>query len=364
MSKNTDADLITAWEEFCDGLKPLVRTVLERGPHHDVDRAEGIRHLTRLLRLGFLLHIEHGDPAAPRLIRYMDDTMKFGVDNPDQVYLWARISEKYEYRLWGTRGTTAYVGIGVYAGSIARGDARTVAHVDLDEMALDADGRFEVCLGVRPRGRNWIRLEPGTSTLIIRQTMNDRTGERPGELHLERIDAQEPPPPVDSRRVARGLLRTVRHAAASLQVFCGLADRWAARPNVFHLSDTRMARSTFGDPDLYYAGGYWKVAADEALVIDFVPPACRYWSFLLCNHWAESLDYRYRPVWTNASRARLRDDGSVRIVVAHRDPRIADANWIDTEGHFQGVMTLRYLGASETPLPSTRLVPAASLPHL
>ena len=110
-----------AWEAFCDSLKGAGQIVLEHAPDHDIDRAEGFRYLTRLLRMGLKLSLEHADPAAPRLIRYMDETQKFGVDNPDQLYLWARISGAYSYRLRGPRGSASYYGIGVYAGSAGRG---------------------------------------------------------------------------------------------------------------------------------------------------------------------------------------------------------------------------------------------------
>ena len=103
-----------AWDDFCDQLKEAGRIVLEHAPESALDRAEGFRYLTRLTRMAFKLCLEHGDPAAPRIVRYMDDTQKFGIDNPDQLYLWARIGGRYSYRLRGQRGTAAYYGIGVY----------------------------------------------------------------------------------------------------------------------------------------------------------------------------------------------------------------------------------------------------------
>ncbi len=122
-----------------------------------------------------------------------------------------------------------------------------------------------------------------------------------------------------------------------------------------------MAEESFGDPDLYYSGGYWKVAPDESLVIEFTPPECVYWGFLLCNYWTESLEYRYRPVSTNKHRATLRGDGSVKIVVAHRDPGLPGVTRIDTEEHREGTMTLRWLLAETNPIPVPRVVHFADL---
>ena len=350
-----------AWNEFCDALKSAGRVVLERSPDSDLDRSEGYRYLTRLLRMGLKLSLEYADPAAPELIRYMDETQKFGVDNPDQLYQWARISANYEYRLSGPRGSVGYIGIGVYAGSAGRGGRRTVAHVHADELEIGPDDRIELILSARAHPGNWIRLEPDTTTLLIRQTMNDRATEVPAALRLERLDRSGPPAPLEPSRVVKGLARAARQVIGSATVFADLSDRWAQQPNILHPSDARMAEESFGDPDLYYMGGYWKLAPDEALVIEFSPPKCHYWSFLLCNYWTESLEYRYRPVWTNKQRARYRADGSVKIVVAHSDPDLPDCTWIDSEGHGEGVMTLRWLLAEQTPVPTPRVVKRAAL---
>jgi len=346
----------SAWREFCRSLEAAGDLVLSRAPDHPIDRAEGVRYVTRLVRMAFKLCLEHSDPAAPRLIQYMDPTQKFGVDNPDQLYQWARISADYDYRLCGPRGTVSYIGIGVYGGSAGGGGRRTIAHTNTTKLAIGGGGELDVVLSAKPHPGNWIRLEPGTTTMIVRQTRNDVEGEVLADLRLERIDAPQLPPPLSSVQVAKGLDRAAKQILGTIQVFADLADRWRERPNYLHPSDVKMAEQSFGDPDIYYMGGYWRLGDDEALVIDFTPPRCAYWGFLLCNYWTESLEYRYRRVSTNKHRARYRGDGSVRIVIAHEDPALPDVDWMDTEGHREGTMTLRWLLAQSTPIPSPRIV--------
>ena len=75
----------------------------------------------------------------------------------------------------------------------------------------------------------------------------------------------------------------------------------------------------------------------------------------------EAFDYRYFPVWVNKHTARYRRDGSVRVVVAHEDPRVADANWIDTCGHERGTMCWRWIRAQDLPQPQTRVVQLAQV---
>jgi hypothetical protein len=351
-----------AWEAFCDSLKAAGALVLAPdAPAADVDRAEGFRCLTRLVRLALKTGLEYGDPAAPQLIPYMSDSQKFGIDNPDQDYLWARISGRRRYRLSGSRGSACYLGIGVYAGSAARGDGRTVAHVHAEELAPAADGRLELVLSPEPSPGHWIRLDPDASTLIVRQTYGDRAAEEPARLVLECLDRSEPPPPLSPERMARALERAALQVTGSLAFFKRLSNGWRETPNVLHPTDRELANKSFGDPDLYYCGGYWRLAPDEALVVDFLPPRCRWWGFLVCNYWTESLEYRYRPVATNGHRARRRGDGSVRIAIAPEDPGLPDVNWLDTEGHGEGTMCLRWLLAEQTPVPTPRLVKLAEL---
>ena len=344
-----------AWQRYCRALEQAGELVLARAPAHGIDRAEGLRYVSRLARMAFKLCIEHADPAAPRLIQYMDPTQKFGVDNPDQLYQWARISASYTYRLHGPRGTVSYIGIGIY-GTTPEGRRRTVAHRNVFALEPAKDGGIDVALSATPQPGNWIRLEPGTTTMIIRQTRNDVEGEVLADLKLERIDAPPMPPPLRSAQITKGLERAARQILGTVVVFADLADRWRASPNVLHPSDTTMAEQSFGDPDIYYVGGYWKLAPDEALIIDLEPPECVYWGFLLCNYWTESLEYRYRPVSTNKHRAVKRRDGRVRIVIGHEDPKLADVNWMDTEGHVEGTMTLRWMMAETTPVPVPKVV--------
>ena len=60
----------------------------------------------------------------------------------------------------------------------------------------------------------------------------------------------------------------------------------------------------------------------------------------------------------------IRPDGSVRIVVAHREPGLPDANWLDTAGHDRGVWLLRWMEAREDRLPAIRRVPFSELARL
>ena len=90
-----------------------------------------------------------------------------------------------------------------------------------------------------------------------------------------------------------------------------------------------------------------------------MPPACEYWNLQIGNHWLESLDCAFADTHVNHETAVLRDDGSVRIVVARSDPGCD--NWLDTMGHRRGGLALRWVGASEVPDTQSGVVKLASL---
>ena len=58
------------------------------------------------------------------------------------------------------------------------------------------------------------------------------------------------------------------------------------------------------------------------------PPECRYRSLSLCDYWGASFDYRYWNIHVNNDTAFVRPDGSVRIVIAHRNPGLAGINFL------------------------------------
>ena len=51
------------WSDFCDQLKISGENVLKSSlALSELDKAEGIRYLTRLLRIGLEMHLENNNP--------------------------------------------------------------------------------------------------------------------------------------------------------------------------------------------------------------------------------------------------------------------------------------------------------------
>src|SRR5512139_744114 len=216
----------TAWEEFCDTLKRAGAVIRrERSPHDLLDQAEGYRYLSRLVRLALEKFVEHADPTTPRFYRLSHETGKIGCDNPDSYYQNAAISGAYEYRLWGTRGTIPYLGFGTYFGHYGSG-ARSgcSGYLDASELHVEPDGRFEIILSCTPHPGNWLRMEPDTSMLIVRQNFLNRTNERLAELHIERLDASGSPAPLRPDELAAGLADAARFVVGTASLFADWAE--------------------------------------------------------------------------------------------------------------------------------------------
>jgi hypothetical protein len=344
------------WDEFCDALKAAGRVVTsDMSPSDPFQRAEGYRYLTRLLRAALETFVEDADPMAPELVRTCHETIKMGADNPDNYYQNAPINGKYEYRLFGKRGTVHYLGFGTQEGNYgATGSLDTSGYLDASQLSIDPDGSLEIAVSSEKRPGNWLPMSAKSRTLVVRQTFLDRVREKPAELKIERVGGRHAPRPLTPQGIDRGLAASAKFVEGCARLFNQWAHGFQARINQLPLFDPKVATAAGGVPHIAYYHGYWRLQADEALVIDVKPPSCDYWNFQLNNHWMESLDYRYYNISINRHSARLRPDGSVCVIVAHRDPGLG--NWIDTAAHTEGTMCWRWVRATEHPQPMTRVV--------
>ena len=350
-----------SWEEFCDTLKSAGQTILADGqPDTVLDRAEGFRYLSRLTRAALETFIEYADPLAPVLNRPVHETAKIGADNPDNYYQHANLRGQHDYRISGTRGTIHYLDFATQSGGVASsGDSQQAGHLDAADLDIASDGRFEILLSCEEKPGNWLRMTPDTTALIVRQTYLDRDSETPADLRIERIGGDGKPTPLTPQALDQGLKQ-----ASGLVVSCAaLFSNWAAgfqkHTNELPKFDDAVSMGAGGDPNICYYHSYWRLGPEEVLVIETTPPRCKSWNFQLDNHWMESLDYRYHRIHVNKHTARYRDDGSVRIVVAHEDPGVD--NWIDTAGHSQGTMCFRWIRAEAHPQPQTRVMKITEL---
>ena len=351
-----------SWDEFCETLKAAGAALQFPGaPNDPFNQAEGYRYLSRLARAGLMAFIEHSDPRMPVLHQVANETVKMGADNPDNHYFTAAISGEYEYRIRGKRNTVGYLAFGTQTGNYGQGGSMpTTAYLEGSDIALDADGRFEILLSTEKKDGNYLPMVPETAALIVRQTFFDRSKEVPADLDIECIsgkDGVSRPTPLTAAKVDAGLKSASTLVAGASLLFAKWVRDFQKHSNRLPRFDPQVSLNAGGDPNIAYYHSHWALAADEALVIEVTPPECEYWNFQVSNYWMESLDYRYHRIHTNKYLADYEPDGSVRIVVAHKNPGVS--NWLETTGHEQGTMCFRWVRASEHPEPNTRVVKLA-----
>jgi len=377
-----------AWQEFVGSLADAAKTITgPTGATNELERAEGFRYLTRLLAAGLEMHLERADPQRPSFTRMLSPIRKFLGDNPDVLYEWVPLDGAQRYRIRGRRGDERYLAFCVYERS-AEGATKIGANLSDAQMRFGPDGGFEVVVAPeRPAdAQNWLRLGPEAASMIARQYFHDPSSARPAQLEIEALPAASAPAPLSEALLATRLaavahfVRETSELSATLSVFAGLnpasregevehralqvvggavqAERPSARELAMQL-DPKVVAGHLPTPDIAYTGAWWSIGPDEAVVVEGTPPPCRYWAVQTFNRWFESPDYRFRRVALNDAQAVLEPDGSLRVVIAARDPGVA--NWLDSAGHEEGHVVFRALLAEEPPVLRFRIVPLASL---
>jgi len=213
------------WAQFCRELEQAGQAVLTSNlASGEMDRAEGMRYLSRLARVGLDMFVEHADPAFPSFYQASHATAKIGSDNPDNLYQNATISDDYAYRIWGTRGTVPILSFGTKANRYRiDGTMASTGELDIRDMQLGEDGSFELIVSREKQAGNWLPLEADSSMLIVRQTFFDKSQEVPAEVQIEALDSPGHPAPLDVAGLAEGLSRVPAFVKGTSETFI----RWA-----------------------------------------------------------------------------------------------------------------------------------------
>jgi len=322
------------------------------------------RALMHLLE-GGLASMFESDPAHPQFRRIVSPWRKFTGDNSDAIYFDAPVSPEYAYRVRGTMDGATYVSFSIEAdtqdGSMA---SRTVGAINDVDFEVDDESRFEIRFGGAAQQRNWLPLEAGASRITTRHYYENRepASADPARNPALEIEVIDPPPPSlqTDDSVATGIRRAARFvrsrtldqlpmASGERPAFVGLT------PNVF---PQPVTPGDFGlaAVDAAYSMAPYVIGPDDALVMTGRWPTCRFANVCLWNRHQQTYDYTTRRVSLNRSQTRLEPDGRFRMVLAGRDPGVA--NWIDTEGRPFGLVFWRFmLPEGEIETPTAEVVP-------
>lgn len=343
-----------AWRRFAERIGELGAIVLQPGaPDSPQDRAEGYRYLARTLAASLDLWIKRADPDQPQ-VSWVSDT--WGMPNADGVYTNVPLRGDAVYEVRGRRGSVHWLNFQVTAGWFgSKTPMRVVSEVSDDQLEIGADGRFTLILGGPKREKNWLPLAPDASMLTVRQFFYDWDAETRAEIEVVCLDAKPEAGAPDPAALAErlDLVAAITHATADFGPKRALAGRTHVA-NAF--GPPAGAASQLGINRNVYASGHYVLGPDEALILEVRPPEkCRYWGIQLGSFWLEPIDFASHQSSLNGRQAVLDPDGVFRAVVSARDPGVP--NWLDTAGHAEGAMLIRWLECDEGPRPTTKQVP-------
>lgn len=339
-----------AWTQTQEALGFAVSRVTgDPDPLNERESADGNLYVMRVLAAVAESSLLTVDPRRPAFLPMLESVRYLGACGPDIDYDVALILPGARYRITGERGGATFVGIAVYAQSGELGASGIVASMDVDDL-VGADGTF-----------SYEFSHPDAARVIVRQYFHDRSAQHRGHFRIEQV----PPAAVDdlpALPTVAGMTDRVVNAAESIRWNAQLNELWSperrAVPNEFLRQTPDEIVAAITNPEVVYAFSWWRLGADEALVIEFTPPRTRYWGLQICDRWFQA--YPDRRMNLNDQQVAYEPDGSVRLILSDGDP--GHPNWLDTSGHRVGTMFFRWLHADPALLPRCRVVAVGDIP--
>lgn len=354
---------VPGWTEFVERLGTLPDRMLAKLPEEmrsDPQIQQEVSRLALESLASSTIAVLGGDPDAPQFLPSLGQVLNVGQPNADTIYRSAEIAPEGTYRLRGKRGTLS---LAVLVQVIPQGAAGAGmrSHLDLSNLRVDEEGRFDVLVGPsRPAGYqgDWWQLEPGARQILIRMVSSDWGRETDPTLSIERVD-KPVARPRPSAAILQNLLRRLPQQVDTMALmFIGHVEKLRKDG---YVNRFKVLNLDFGalEEQFYYEGAY-ELADDEALIVESdVPATCDYRSLILTNELYETTDWYNNHSSLNGAQAAVDRDGRLRIVVSARDPGVK--NWLDTAGYPRGVIQGRWTGCDTQPIPTTRKVKIASV---
>lgn len=355
------------WNQFANDLRDMWARMYERVPERLRDDPQMRAEVSRLMLEAMLQQTvealgQNGD--HPAFMPHISFYMNVGQPNADTIYKRAIVTPGGTYRLRGRRGNLTIFKMGQMGLTPDQtgGGVRALSYGDFSTLKVDAEGRFDVLLSpTRPAGYSgdWWKLEPDTRTLLLRQVSQDWSKEVDPAVSIERVDVPARRPRATAQEI-EARLRDIPRRAFFMAGF--LVDHVEQMRREGYINKLRVLDVSNGGAlvgQFYYEGAY-ELGEDEALIIEAkVPAHCGYSSMILTNDIYETTNWFDNHSSLNGSQYHVDKDGVLRVVIANRDPGVA--NWLDTAGYRSGAVQGRWTDCDSQPVPTARKVKLADL---
>lgn len=330
MSDSTTGSTTDVFAEAVREAEQLIRN--PPFPISEQELAEGLDYLAGSIRSSLQMAFDY-DLEHPVLINPTHQYARQGLDNPDAFYFNAYLTPGASYVVSGVRGTTTDLSFQVMNGTYSEaGFPATVAAFDDRELEIAEDGSFSWHFGPE------LELGKG-ATLIVREIYSDWNTEDRGQIRLQRLDtAGVPRAAVTTDRIAK------RYGVAA-RMLIGRIKTWFAFPQWFTYKEpvntlTVPATTPGGLASQFSSIGHYSLADDEALIVTVPVSDAPYQAIQIGSKWYVSTDYEHHQTSLTAAQSVADPDGFFRYVISQQNAGVA--NWLETCGHPQGVMMLRW----------------------
>ncbi len=310
---------------------------------------EGLRTVARISSLCAQISVE-ADPEQPRFFDMCSPTRMVGGPNPDGNYHLAMIRGDRRYRISGSRGTTTYLGFQILAGT-GLTPRRMAAYVSDAGLEM-RDGAFALVLAAdEPSSEvlgdaRWVQIPPDASSIVVREYIADRAGERTSSLRIEVLDAA-PISSISDAELGEQLTAMAWTMLKLITLHRTIKPELLTTPNVLLTAEAADLGAADTTPDNLYMIGTYRLEPDQALVLEFEPPDTRYWNVALETIWHEVPEPDRCNVSVTNRGVRVGEDGMVRIMISARD--FGHGHWLDTGGRHRGFVLLRWLDNPAAP---------------
>lgn len=333
--------------QFFQQMLTDVSKVVTEDAESERELAEGLRAVARVSSLCAQMSVE-ADPERPSFFDMCSDNRLVGGPNPDGNYYLAMIRGDRRYRITGSRGTSAYLGFQILAGT-GLTPRRMAGYVSDTDLALNA-GDFALVLSADEpsdlAGAQWVKMPADASSVVVREYIGDRAAE---ELAALRIEALDPGPltTLTDDELADQFTAMAWSLMKLTTLHRTIKPDLLQTPNTLLTAQAADLGAADTTPDNLYMMGTFRLEPGQALVLDIVPPDTRYWNVTLESIWHECLEPRRRHSSVTNRGVRSGADGRVRIAISAED--FGFGHWLDTGGRHRGFIVLRWLDNPSPP---------------
>lgn len=382
------SDTGQAWQELLVSQEAAAARILKATETNPQVRLEGMDMLADLLSVALEMKVDKGDPLRPAFTDWMGDYRKVFGDVGDAIYHTAELDPRHSYVISGNIGEVNYMGFQLYGLNPVNGWNRATENINTHDMVIAENGDFTLTLSpdsattgsnTLPISNN-VHMSDDVHMVMVRQYFFDRPNRDAAKFSIRRIAGDGTTP---RRSAETDALRATKIRAATA-LFNGVVDGVFAmqamlatapnRPDPPRRYDPDFAGIFYPTVDNEYFGTWFHIAPHEALIIEgkvpsFKDGASGYWSISLQNRWMQSLDYVDRQTSLNSRDLIVKEDGTYRMIIAHSEhfeagqPNAtikalmgATGNWLETDGHQEGLLAIRYQLAESFERPAIRMV--------